>query len=211
MCLLCLALLPRLMSGPVQGSRLHVGDKWSADRIVRYVSAAADIDLQDDDHFEYVVENTAQGLDIRVSRTQTGTHLANGTFVPATEGEPEQWLLSVSADGQLVATKQPQETLERILSRIVMASWNGPNAGLELPLIKVKAISPVREKITYDETVARGQTKIEGFATLDPDTRRPLAISLTGEKVPIPGGSDIVSIRVEYTVKPKSGSKLGRQ
>ena len=194
-----------------QRPTLEAGDRWSADRTIHFVSTAAEIDMQFDDHFEYVIKSANHRISLQVKRHTTATHLSNGVVIPAPKGEPEQWTLDIMPTGEMVMVEKPMDKLEQILSRIVLAAWNGPSAKQKQPLIEVSAISDLEEHIDYDEAPIRGQGHISGTATLDPKTRIPISISLLGERIPMPGGSDIVSFRVEYRAKrekPKTADRL---
>ena len=84
--------------------------------------------------------------------------------------------------------------MERSLTKIIIAAWNGPAAAQADPLIRVEAVSRDREQIAYDETPDNGHAKIEGTATLDPTTHAPVSLSLMGQHIRMPGGSDMKSV-----------------
>ena len=169
-------------------------------RTVRYRSVPADIDFQDDDRLTYSVAKVADGLQLEVSRQQLGTHLSNGVFVAAGTGEPEHWIVPIS-DGTLHVDKSPQGKLETLLGQMVIAAWNGPSGPVIDKLITVTGQGTGSEKIVYDASPVAKRLRIFGTAVLDGRTHVPTELHLKGEGVEIPGGSEIVSIKVDYVIK----------
>jgi hypothetical protein len=180
---------------------LRNGDSWTAARSVRYVSKAAEIDMQDDDKFTYRVDKDKDALRVLVSRLQVGTKLNSGVYVPAPPGgEPEEWAMPVK-DGVITIGDRPVGKLETLLCGLVVAAWNGSSTD---KFISVKRLDATHEELAYDEKPIEGKTRIAGTVTLDPKTHSPLEIHLLGTQVQMPGGSDWVSIRVDYLAKKGS-------
>ena len=184
-----------------QTPRFREGDHWSLDRTIRFISVANDIDLQNDDHFEFRILRTDGKLSLQVNRIQTGTHLPGGVFVPSPpKGEPEVWKIPISADGKLTLDRQPRDLLERLLAEILVAALNGEAPPEGHGLITVKPLTPDREHVTYDGTPIQSPAKLEGDITFDPVSRAPILISLRGDNVSIPGGDVRASVKVQYRV-----------
>lgn len=184
----------------VQTPRFHAGDHWAMDRTIRFLSTAAEIDMQNDDHFEFVVRSSDGRLFLEVSRRQTGTHLSGGALIPAPAGgEPERWQIPI-AGGKLTLGRQPADSFERTLAEVLVSVWNGSPA--ERDLLTVTPVAADRERVTYDGAAIQRPEKLEGDATFDPVSRAPILISLVGQGFTMPGGTDRVSVKVEYRRPP---------
>ena len=84
---------------------LRAGDHCSAERTIHFVSSEAGIDMENDDHFDFLVASADGKLSMKVDRRQTGTRLSDGTFIGAPDGPPESWTLPVSDTGELGSAK----------------------------------------------------------------------------------------------------------
>jgi hypothetical protein len=185
------------------GNRLHPGQVWIATRTIHFVSVADQIDQQNDDRFKFEILSDQDGEYLQVSRWQTGTHVANGDFVPSPPGEPEQWRLPIDKDGTLSMPKVPVAPLESILAEIIFSAWNGKSASPLNRRITLDQTGANRLSVKYDET-PDFDTVIEGVVDLDPQRRFPTHVDLDGRHVQMPSSAFWLSMKATYTVRSKS-------